>query len=198
MNTLSFEMMSADHNDWFRGLNEIIQATENVKDLIVCHFIKLNELLKRINIYKKQSNYEWVQSQQKVAMKSEFYSYLRMNTRILDNEFNALNKDFLLYKDSIDKFKVNILDQDIPIASEFKEITLEKLLNGEIEALTKVKLNPSVIEIHNLEAKSTKMSIDMLDNTYLYNYQLFTSVKSSQDGIFSQADTIIKDMRKQF
>lgn len=198
MNTLSFEMMSANQYDWAKGFNEIIQATENVKDLIVCHFIKLNELLKRINIYKKQSNYDWVQSRQKVAMKSEFYSYLRMNTRMLNNEFNDLNKDFLLYKDSVDKFKDNVLENDVPLAIEYKEITLEKLLSGDFQSITNIQQNPLLHEIHKFETQSNQLSLDMLNNTYQYNYQLFASVRLSQEGIFLQADTIIKDMRKQF
>jgi hypothetical protein len=198
MNTLSFEMMSANQNDWTGKFYEIIQATENVKDLIVCHFIKLNELLKRINVFKKQSNYDWIHSKQKIAIKSEFYYYLRLNTRILKSEFNELNKDFLLYKDTLDQFKITVMERDIPIANEYKDITLDKLLNGDLYVIPDPKKNPLMGEVYKYESASTDLSIDILNNTYQYNYDLFDSVKASHEGIFLQADTIIKDMRKQF
>lgn len=202
MKTLSLEMMSASPSDWCTdNLYKIIEVTENVKDLIVCHFIKLNELIKRIDIFKKQSKYDWLQSKQKVAMNAEFYSYLRKNTKLLDSELNSLNLNFQHYENSIQQFKNLANDQDDLVEKLFfkfqQDLSLDKMLSGGSE-VPKLKYNPIYDEIRKLEVGSTELSLDILENTYQHNFELLISVKQSQEGVFLQADTIIKDMRKQF
>lgn len=203
MNTLSFEMMSAGHNDLCANdFYKIIEFTESVKELIVCHFIKLNELIKRINIFKKQSEYDWLQSNQKIAMNAEFYSYLRKNTKLLDSDLKNLSLNFMEYKESLEQFRIQAYNQEDLIEKLYfkyqQNLTLDDLLNGHSVQISTLKHNPIYDEFRKLEQGKTELSLDILESTYKHNFELLTSVKESQEGVFLQADTIIKDMRKQF